>query len=207
MKPVVSPAQDSLELTDEALALHAWRMPDMVLYQHAYEEWWLAPLEDTVSLVKINRAGLNLLNAMNGKVTVAALLEKFGPRVCGPNGETGRQCLERWPVPKYSLCYFGAEPPAGDRGDARWHLLLLKIREGWQGTSEFEGETRLSDFHTHEIASPESHFETIETTVSHLFREPSEAMGGLTYGRSEEHTSELQSRLHLVCRLLLEKKK
>src|SRR2546422_4356167 len=27
------------------------------------------------------------------------------------------------------------------------------------------------------------------------------------YLRSEEHTSELQSRLHLVCRLLLEKKK
>src|SRR2546422_4831780 len=31
-----------------------------------------------------------------------------------------------------------------------------------------------------------------------------EALGTL---RSEEHTSELQSRLHLVCRLLLEKKK
>src|SRR2546429_2420158 len=30
------------------------------------------------------------------------------------------------------------------------------------------------------------------------------AVGG---ARSEEHTSELQSRLHLVCRLLLEKKK
>src|SRR2546422_8568659 len=29
----------------------------------------------------------------------------------------------------------------------------------------------------------------------------------LRYERSEEHTSELQSRLHLVCRLLLEKKK
>src|SRR3989449_3491400 len=28
-----------------------------------------------------------------------------------------------------------------------------------------------------------------------------------TMKRSEEHTSELQSRLHLVCRLLLEKKK
>src|SRR2546422_2693569 len=27
------------------------------------------------------------------------------------------------------------------------------------------------------------------------------------HSRSEEHTSELQSRLHLVCRLLLEKKK
>src|SRR2546422_5476934 len=31
--------------------------------------------------------------------------------------------------------------------------------------------------------------------------------GVLTQDRSEEHTSELQSRLHLVCRLLLEKKK
>src|SRR5205809_3862447 len=29
----------------------------------------------------------------------------------------------------------------------------------------------------------------------------------VTFARSEEHTSELQSRLHLVCRLLLEKKK
>src|SRR2546429_6484735 len=28
-----------------------------------------------------------------------------------------------------------------------------------------------------------------------------------SFERSEEHTSELQSRLHLVCRLLLEKKK
>src|SRR2546429_106955 len=32
-------------------------------------------------------------------------------------------------------------------------------------------------------------------------------LGHAPEGRSEEHTSELQSRLHLVCRLLLEKKK
>src|SRR2546429_5618010 len=38
--------------------------------------------------------------------------------------------------------------------------------------------------------------------------EPREQHGGRLDGRrSEEHTSELQSRLHLVCRLLLEKKK
>src|SRR2546422_5848980 len=35
-------------------------------------------------------------------------------------------------------------------------------------------------------------------------REPAIPIGRM---RSEEHTSELQSRLHLVCRLLLEKKK
>src|SRR5687768_18025671 len=33
------------------------------------------------------------------------------------------------------------------------------------------------------------------------------ALEAVHLGRSEEHTSELQSRLHLVCRLLLEKKK
>src|SRR5438309_11462604 len=32
------------------------------------------------------------------------------------------------------------------------------------------------------------------------------AAGGLERSRSEEHTSELQSQFHLVCRLLLEKK-
>src|SRR2546422_3421680 len=35
----------------------------------------------------------------------------------------------------------------------------------------------------------------------------SRAARGGRAARSEEHTSELQSRLHLVCRLLLEKKK
>src|SRR2546422_8477527 len=38
-----------------------------------------------------------------------------------------------------------------------------------------------------------------------LFRVDGDRLAVL--GRSEEHTSELQSRLHLVCRLLLEKKK
>src|SRR2546422_4429093 len=33
------------------------------------------------------------------------------------------------------------------------------------------------------------------------------SVGATSSRRSEEHTSELQSRLHLVCRLLLEKKK
>src|SRR2546429_1489881 len=39
--------------------------------------------------------------------------------------------------------------------------------------------------------------------VGHLWQ----AERGVVGKRSEEHTSELQSRLHLVCRLLLEKKK
>src|SRR3712207_7339286 len=37
--------------------------------------------------------------------------------------------------------------------------------------------------------------------------DPAEASAMKVFGRSEEHTSELQSRQYLVCRLLLEKKK
>src|SRR5687768_17631660 len=43
-----------------------------------------------------------------------------------------------------------------------------------------------------------------ETAVGHLH---DARVQGVALLRSEEHTSELQSRLHLVCRLLLEKKK
>src|SRR3989442_7685184 len=42
--------------------------------------------------------------------------------------------------------------------------------------------------------------------VGHLHRVPA-GDGVARHERSEEHTSELQSRPHLVCRLLLEKKK
>src|SRR5205809_4165139 len=41
------------------------------------------------------------------------------------------------------------------------------------------------------------------TDLPQMLRRPQSLLGP----RSEEHTSELQSRLHLVCRLLLEKKK
>src|SRR5256884_6787018 len=44
--------------------------------------------------------------------------------------------------------------------------------------------------------------------ITRLAEQPVPAPGGhVEQQRSEEHTSELQSRLHLVCRLLLEKKK
>src|SRR2546422_8071296 len=47
-----------------------------------------------------------------------------------------------------------------------------------------------------------------QVNVQDLFVEENQRVQRLVLGRrSEEHTSELQSRLHLVCRLLLEKKK
>src|SRR5690625_6669499 len=52
---------------------------------------------------------------------------------------------------------------------------------------------------------PDQVFEPLEISVSGL--EPSFGCTSSIFVRSEEHTSELQSRGHLVCRLLLEKKK
>src|SRR5437870_10545516 len=69
------------------------------------------------------------------------------------------------------------------------------------------------------VAPPPAAIRTAQTTAARAARtsalngsrgrrvgiEPK--IAGIPDGRSEEHTSELQSRGHLVCRLLLEKKK
>src|SRR2546422_11595761 len=57
-------------------------------------------------------------------------------------------------------------------------------------------------------AHPLEHLPRAELHAGRRQRQPREPHDGRRHGpRSEEHTSELQSRLHLVCRLLLEKKK
>src|SRR2546422_7136100 len=57
-----------------------------------------------------------------------------------------------------------------------------------------------SNQHTDADCQRHQHVHTIQPPLSRTKAKTAPA-------RSEEHTSELQSRLHLVCRLLLEKKK
>src|SRR2546422_3799327 len=70
--------------------------------------------------------------------------------------------------------------------------------------------------HARKTGAPEPGFETTVGVSLETARGRARVAGALvgnSHGRviridrSEEHTSELQSRLHLVCRLLLEKKK
>src|SRR5690625_5919753 len=54
------------------------------------------------------------------------------------------------------------------------------------------------------------HHRAFRSSLARSLSPPSVGFGGCSrdgWRRSEEHTSELQSRGHLVCRLLLEKKK
>src|SRR5437870_13637390 len=85
-------------------------------------------------------------------------------------------------------------------------------------TFQIAPSTRLYTLSLHD-ALPISAIRTAQTTAARAARtsalngsrgrrvgiEPK--IAGIPDGRSEEHTSELQSRGHLVCRLLLEKKK
>src|SRR5258707_10652019 len=59
------------------------------------------------------------------------------------------------------------------------------------------------DLGVHEVARQQQGFRRLPPTLLNSQRWP----GGSLAVRSEEHTSELQSRQYLVCRLLLEKKK
>src|SRR5216684_5747051 len=56
------------------------------------------------------------------------------------------------------------------------------------------------------LGGARSDLQTIPHLAVHL-HDHCDQLVACKLGRSEEHTSELQSRLHLVCRLLLEKKK
>src|SRR3712207_8157813 len=49
--------------------------------------------------------------------------------------------------------------------------------------------------------------QTVDFSIEYAVIGQQQGRGGVEYLRSEEHTSELQSRQYLVCRLLLEKKK
>src|SRR2546429_779103 len=70
-------------------------------------------------------------------------------------------------------------------------------------TTLFRSCLRGADFHSDQY-STRSVSRRWTDLLDHLCRPPD---GIPQRDRSEEHTSELQSRLHLVCRLLLEKKK
>src|SRR2546422_7168561 len=63
------------------------------------------------------------------------------------------------------------------------------------------------DEHVVELWTPEAALPTVERERVEWLPAGAADRFVLPMPRSEEHTSELQSRLHLVCRLLLEKKK
>src|SRR2546429_6219533 len=69
----------------------------------------------------------------------------------------------------------------------------------------FFNDTATTEIYTLSLHDALPIFDLIDTLVPRVHRTYEKQLP--RHLRSEEHTSELQSRLHLVCRLLLEKKK
>src|SRR2546422_7606780 len=74
-------------------------------------------------------------------------------------------------------------------------------------TTLFRSQLRVMDANTGRRYPRPSEASDLAERVDELEAELARVRKQTPKPRSEEHTSELQSRLHLVCRLLLEKKK
>src|SRR2546429_2574463 len=101
--------------------------------------------------------------------------------------------------------------------------VMLEPTEEAESTGTFEVQVTAAEHSQPAERAAESRVEVLEESWSEHGAGPAEtpwsgddeerqqeyadASGQSLQDRSEEHTSELQSRLHLVCRLLLEKKK
>src|SRR5438874_9524034 len=100
--------------------------------------------------------------------------------------------------------------PALSIGESIWHLLvrllfLLMIRRPPRSTLFPYTTLFRSALSTEQGRKIGEELEAVRKTVRELDQALT-ALKNFKAGRSEEHTSELQSRRDLVCRLLLEKK-
>src|SRR5690606_41192896 len=102
--------------------------------------------------------------------------------------------LERRPPPRSTLCPYTTLFRSGDEA-----AQVLEHLDALAGARVVEGPLVRGAVDEQDVVVGE------RVVVPELEHEP--ARGGLVVLRSEEHTSELQSRENLVCRLLLEKKK
>src|SRR5690625_4974680 len=93
----------------------------------------------------------------------------------------------------------------------RSRSLSLNLFEHVHGESRDRGSAMVDLLHTYQAAgfdlSSSELPDHLPVLLEFLSTRPQDEARALLQDRSEEHTSELQSRGHLVCRLLLEKKK
>src|SRR2546429_5855783 len=91
-------------------------------------------------------------------------------------------------------------------GGSRWKMRVDRRPVG-RGRNSWRFDSPLSTLSCTTFRSPSVPFPTPAESRKNTNHSGTSSCLGLAGMRSEEHTSELQSRLHLVCRLLLEKKK
>src|SRR2546426_3594350 len=125
---------------------------------------------------------INLFNYLD-RFVVPSLLESIKKSELHPS-DTQLFSL----VPAFTVVYMLAAPVFGPLGDRRARPPLIAL-----GVLIWSVATALGGF--------------ARSYATLFLARATVGVGEAAYGRSEEHTSELQSPCNLVCRLLLEKKK
>src|SRR5687768_17870274 len=87
------------------------------------------------------------------------------------------------------------------------YTTLFRSVGHYRAAHQLEQANRAGQINTEELRQAMVHYRALFDELLGTTAPPVEVMPGSERARSEEHTSELQSRLHIVCRLLLEKKK
>src|SRR2546422_4660595 len=119
--------------------------------------------------------------------------------LCGSDGPTSTTCPPISWCARKTGCHSGVRPVHG-RGASVRRAIVVQEPESRLNRS---GRARLFQIWDH----PSGQY-LLESNPNPMgFPSRCKWSVGMPLVRSEEHTSELQSRLHLVCRLLLEKKK
>src|SRR2546422_8621458 len=131
-------------------------------------------------------------------VLKAAARTEYGRHYAITGRESYQEFRERVPIVDYDELAPWIERQAS-RGGA---VVTAELPLVYEQTSGSSGRRKLIPYTSALLASFNACF--VVWAYDLLARGPRFETGRL---RSEEHTSELQSRLHLVCRLLLEKKK
>src|SRR3989449_7843017 len=114
------------------------------------------------------------------------------------------------PTRREALTYYRKVAEHFELDVRQYHTVkrVTRARDGFEAVAQHPGTAEPATIGGRHVVFATGYFESPNPLrvpgedlphVSHFFVEP--------HPRSEEHTSELQSRLHLVCRLLLEKKK
>src|ERR1041385_8092928 len=89
-----------------------------------------------------------------------------------------------------------------------WHVPEAHYLESWSDARAYDGTVSIVQPLILPIYGGKTPHEVMNVLASQADRSAHDTVRDYWQAhRSEEHTSELQSRLHLVCRLLLEKKK
>src|SRR5699024_12235002 len=102
----------------------------------------------------------------------------------------------------FFLCFFNATAPS--------HLYTLSLHDALPICVQAVVQIALVLQHEEQTGQSNGNSNAGELFIGIIFRQviiPAAGTDGADLRRSEEHTSELQSRFDLVCRLLLEKKK